>query len=340
MLRQLLVVALIGVSLPGMLAAEEMRLGETTTVAFASVDEGKRVLTNRDDFVQSMSPFDRAARLKTDKDVSEAQYLEFVGRSVLAWNEAEKRKAVSAMSDIQSRVGAWPLPWPEKMLLIKTTGDEEGDAPYTRANAVVFPGADLSLPVAKLRKTLCHELFHVLSRANPELRERLYATIGFVKCGEVEFPPELKPRKITNPDAPKNDHGIRVRVDGDECWAVPILFSRTERYDIGQGGRFFDYMVFRFLLLERRGESFQPILRDAQPRLVDARQLSGFMEQVGENTGYIIHPEEILADSFALLVLGEKRVPSPEIIERLEKELRGKPKREPNKARDTAGPGT
>lgn len=339
LLRALLILASIGIGLSSTLAAEEMRLGKTATVAFADVAEGKRILASRDDFVQSMSPFDRAARMKTDKDVSEEQYLEFAGHSVLAWSKAEEQEMAAAMSDIQSRVGSWPLPWPDKVLLVKTTGEEEGNAPYTRANAVIFPRSELTLPVAKLRKTLCHELFHVLSRANPELRERLYATIGFVKCGEVEFPPELKPRKITNPDAPRNDHGIRVRVDDVECWAVPILFSRTERYDVDRGGQFFDYMIFRFLLLERRGESFKPIVRDARPRLVDARRLTGFAEQIGENTGYIIHPEEILADNFALLVLDEDRIASPEVIERLRKELRKTSEAKPDKARDGASPG-
>ena len=33
--------------------------------------EGKKILTHRDEFVERMSPFDRSARLKTDRTVSE-----------------------------------------------------------------------------------------------------------------------------------------------------------------------------------------------------------------------------------------------------------------------------
>lgn len=47
-------------------------------------------------------------------------------------------------------------------------------------------------------------------------------------------------------------------------------------------------------------------------------QVSGFFEQVGRNTNYVIHPEEILADNFSLLILGERRVPSPEILEKMQ----------------------
>ncbi len=45
------------------------------------------------------------------------------------------------------------------------------------------------------------------------------------------------------------------------------------------------------------------------------KHISGFYEQVGRNTGYIIHPEEILADNFALLVLAQKNVRSPQILD-------------------------
>jgi hypothetical protein len=46
--------------------------------------------------------------------------------------------------------------------------------------------------------------------------------------------------------------------------------------------------------------------------------VSGFYEQVGRNTQYIIHPEEILADNFAMLVMGDQNVPSPEILKKLQ----------------------
>jgi hypothetical protein len=51
--------------------------------------------------------------------------------------------------------------------------------------------------------------------------------------------------------------------------------------------------------------------------LAAPEQISGFIEQVGQNTSYLIHPEEILADNFALLVLGMEDVPSPEILKRI-----------------------
>jgi hypothetical protein len=46
---------------------------------------------------------------------------------------------------------------------------------------------------------------------------------------------------------------------------------------------------------------------------------------VGRNTDYIIHPEEILAENFALLVLGAGNVPSPEVLTRMREALAKKP---------------
>ena len=302
----------------------QLTLGSNTTVAFASVEEARAVLTNRDDFVQSMSPFDRAARMKTDRDVSEAEYLGFVGGHVLEWTEAEKQKTTSAFEGIQKELVALSLPFPRKVLIIKTTGVEEGGASYTRADAIVIPKADLAAPAASTRIRICHELFHVLTRANPELREKCYAAIGFVKCDEVEFPPNLKSRKITNPDAPRNDHGVRLRVAGQEHWAIPILFSDAAKYDAERGGEFLNYLQFRFLLVEREAgaSAVKPLYDGQQARLIDMRDVRGFYEQVGRNTGYIIHPEEILADNFALLVVKDRNVRSPEIIRKLEEILR------------------
>ncbi len=70
---------LITLSLWAQVSQAQIEIGSNTTFSFASVDEGRRVLTATDDFVLRMSPFDRGARLKTDGDVSQEDYLEFVG---------------------------------------------------------------------------------------------------------------------------------------------------------------------------------------------------------------------------------------------------------------------
>jgi hypothetical protein len=288
-------------------------------LVFASAKEGAQILTTRDDFVTRLSAFDRSARMKTAKEVSERDYLDFVAANVLGWTDAEQVKLQAAMDGVRAKMEPLGLPFSESVHVVKTTGKEEGNAAYTRGDAVVFPARELQAPMVDIQKKLCHELFHILSRKNPRLREKLYESIGFVKCSEIDFPEALKARKITNPDAPRNDHSIKVQVKGQNRWAVPILYSSSERYDEAKGGDFFDYLRFELLLLDEQspGANGTPAYDSKNPALVSVNGVTGFFEKVGRNTPYIIHPEEILAENFTILILGSNKTPSPEIISKM-----------------------
>lgn len=291
-------------------AYADVDLRKGCAVRFASASEGAEILSRKDDFIQRLSAFDRAARMKTNRSISEAEFLKFVQGNVLTWNELEKAKIETAIASIRPALAALPLSLPKIVSFVKTTGAEEGRAFYTRDTAIVMPEKETDeADPGLLKKTIAHELFHILTRENPALREKLYQSIGFTKCDEVEFPSELKSRKITNPDAPRNDHVIRVGIRGEEVRAVPILFSKAPKYDVNRRGEFFNYLQLSFLQVPRTSA--------AQPILAAPEEVSGFFEQVGRNTDYVIHPEEILADNFALLILDEHNVPSPEIIEKM-----------------------
>jgi hypothetical protein len=255
--------------------------------------------------------------MKTAKEMTEKTYLRFVGDNVREWSSDEKALIDSALSFVQTRINQLSLSWPETIYLVKTTGNEEGHAAYTRGNAIVLPAVML-VPEGKgsIKKIVTHELFHILSRNNPDLKDRLYAAIGFHGCGELAYPLRLSQVKLTNPDAPINNYCIRLHVAGMPTWAIPVLYSVTPEYDENRGGEFFDYLKFEFLLLEA-GNSADPATArydEQHLQLVGPDDVTGFYEQVGRNTDYIIHPEEILADNFALLILGVEKVPSPKVI--------------------------
>ena len=65
-----------------------------------------------------------------------------------------------------------------------------------------------------------------------------------------------------------------------------------------------------------------PALKDGKPRLLDPAGVKDFHRKIGKNTGYIIHPEEVLADNFTLLMLGKKKVPTPRILEEMARLLK------------------
>jgi hypothetical protein len=293
-------------------------------IVFASAEEGRRFLSTRDDYVQSMSAFDRAARMKTERDVTESEYLAFAAKAPLDWEREERELVEAAYKDIQPAIARLRLPLPARIYFVKTSGVEDAHAAYTRQNAIVLPARILgSLRDRGLRRLIAHELFHVSTRANPKLVGPLYEVIGFHACGEVELPAGLRARRITNPDAPKDQHCIRVNVANEKVWALPVLFSLASKEDIARGGEFLDNVTVGLLLVDKPagGAVARPLMGPTGPRFLKLGDVTGFFEQIGRNTKYLIHPEEILADNFALLAIGERNVASPAILAGIEKVL-------------------
>jgi hypothetical protein len=290
---------------------------------FASEAEAKGMLSARDEFIVRMSPFDRAARMKTAREVSEAQFLEFVASAAEVWGKREREKVESAFRAVKAMVVSLSLPLPKQVYVVKTSGIEEGKVAYTRGNTIFLPENILAASERDILRLLAHELFHISSRNNPDLSRALYKSIGFHYCGEIEFPEKFTSRKITNPDAPKNDYCIQLVHNRQKVWAVPVLISQAPKYDTARGGEFFQYLKLSMLLVEppSADAGVRVLYIASGPRLADLQQFSGFFEQVGQNTGYVIHPEEILADNFSLLVMGERDVRSPEVLTRMQKIL-------------------
>jgi hypothetical protein len=55
--------------------------------------------------------------------------------------------------------------------------------------------------------------------------------------------------------------------------------------------------------------------------VLDPADVPEYFTAIGLNTRYIIHPEEILADNFTLLVRGDSKVRTPRILEELKRVL-------------------
>ena len=280
---------------------------------FATAARARGLLSTKDAYIERMSPLDRSVRMKTDRLVTEAEYLELAASATLDWEDWEKEAIGSAYQKIEPTLKALRLPLPPRLFVVKTTGREEGGSWYTRQTAVIVPRAELRRPTSYLQKVLAHELFHVASRAHPKLAERLYAAIGFRECGEPDYQTRLLERRITNPDAPYNNYCIRVVLDGQSIDATPILFFGLEIHTRPRGGKWHEYLRRGLLLRTRPGEP-------TAERIVQPKQVVGYFEQVGHNTSNVDHPEEIVAENFALLVMGQP-VRSPAVLENLRRAL-------------------
>lgn len=304
-------------------ADDTLSLTPRVQVKFAPVAEGRAALSFEDRFARAMSPWDRQARLRTNRDVATADFLAFAAGEVVAWDEASRSKVAAALLKVRERLGAWALPLPETILVVLTTGKEEGGAAYCRERAIVLPRRDVAQrPEPALEQLLLHELFHLVSAADPVLRDRLYASIGFSRWGPVTLPPDLEARRITNPDAPVIEHGIEVEVDGRTLTVMPLLYADVPRYPAGDERPFFAFLQFRLLAVRKDPMGrVVPVLRDGTPLLIDPAAVPAYHDKIGRNTGYIIHPEEVLADNFALLLLGRTGVKSPQVLDGLRRLL-------------------
>ena len=100
-----------------------------------------------------------------------------------------------------------------------------------------------------------------------------------------------------------------------------MLYSSEKNYDAKKGPSIFQSLVFRLLLVEKQGGHWQPRLAKGEPVVIDPKKEPAFLEKIGQNTNYIIHPDEILADNFVRLVMEDKDIATPRVIEEMRKVL-------------------
>lgn len=284
---------------------------------FASAKAGREILQADDDFMQRLSPFDLQARLQTTEKVAPDQYKKLLAANVLEWEDAQIESIRTVMQDLEEPLAKLKIPNMPTLQFVATTGREESGAAYTRANAIFLTKAQLQMNKQGLKKLVLHELFHVISRANLPLRDRLYNILGFVPSNEIILPQSLRDRGITNPDAPIIQHVLKVKLDSqEEALVAPVLYAKTD-YDPNVARSMFGYLNFG-LMKVTTGANGQLIATevDGEPVLFD-KSLADFRRQIGRNTEYIIHPEEVLADNFVELMMENSNVPDPWILKRM-----------------------
>lgn len=263
----------------------------------ATAAEGRSILEAEDDFTRALAGFERSFRMRTTAAVSDSEVRRFFGEQTLDFTEDETTAWHEAIAAVSREASAIAGALPSEVLVIKTTGREERSHAYTRGHAIVLPAAR----VAHLREEraiylLAHELFHVASRASSVLRDATHDLLGFKPIEPIVLPLELASRRLTNPDAHSLGHYIWL---GDRA-VIPLLIFRTPLEQAIESSSLLD--AVRVSLLQIDPET-RTVVRDAEgaPVLLDA-SATDWSQRIGRNTGYTIHPEEVLADNHALLV--------------------------------------
>jgi hypothetical protein len=299
----------------------EITFSETTAIRLATKEEGKELIARKDDFVAALSKFDLQSRLKTGADVKADDLLKLYQENVTDWPDEDAKAVLEAFAFVADRLKECKLKLPPKVFIIRTTGQEEAGAAYCRGPAIVLPAGKTGTKSAGLRQLCAHELFHVISSHDVELRTALYRMIGFTTCDPIVPPAKLRDRTIANPDAPRSDCVIELELDGERVFAAPILLASAD-FDPAANKSLFGYLQARLMVVEKQGDGWRAIENDGEPRLLEPSKLDSFWKQIGRNTNYIIHPDEILADNFMHLVMGTKDLKSPEVVEKMRETLK------------------
>jgi hypothetical protein len=97
---------------------------------------------------------------------------------------------------------------------------------------------------------------------------------------------------------------------------MPIIYSEEDQYT---GGYLFDYLSLKLMAIESVNGVYQPLINAGVPVLYRVSEVTNFYEQMGDNTDYVINPEETMANNFAYMVMQKADVPNPEILDSMRK---------------------
>lgn len=278
---------------------------------YASAEEGVELMMANTEYYDGFSQNDLDYKLAQSGATME-DYLEFAREQVLDFDEDEIAKIDNCFRRIEDIISenGYELPPIDEIILIKTTMDEEpGAGAYTHGTEIYLGDGFIDvIDEERLTVLLCHEMFHCLTRCNPEFREEMYSLINFtVVDHDFELPESVFEYHISNPDVEHHNSYATFIIHGQEidCFTD---FVTTMHYDESQSD-FFSCGTTALIPIDGSDLYYTP------------DEAENFYDVFGMNTGYVIDPEECMADNFSYAMVygmdgfdGEG-YPNPEIIE-------------------------
>ncbi|MBR2435716.1 MAG: hypothetical protein IKB22_09625 [Lentisphaeria bacterium] len=287
------------------------------TARCADVPEGQELIRNRTLYHGQINKKTLEFLLQRKGGTLE-EYIEFSALQVLPFTAEEEKRVQDTMEWIDQMLGSHglKLPDPGPLTFVKTTGEEELGATGYTCEGVIFLNKDAySISEAEdynFHLIVLHELSHCLSRLFPEYRQALYSLIHFtVLDHDIEIPEEVFEQIIANPDVEHHNSFATFTINGEkkDCYIVSLTDS----------------------VFEKKGDNF---LLGNHPGIVplgtttvyNMDQVEDFWKVFGQNTTYVIDPEEASANHFAFALMtldeGYGRFRNPEILEGVIKYLK------------------
>ena len=266
---------------------------------FASKDEGVSLLLANQEYYNGFSQNDLDFRMQ-ENDSTMDEYLAFAREQVLDFTDEEKALIDEYFASMNETLqdNAYTLPAIDEIVLIKTTLKEEyGADAYTHGTQIFISAGLLDDAISGdeeakeealnyLDTIFWHELFHCLTRCNPEFRAKMYALIHFTIADEdFPLPPSVFEYHTSNPDVEHHDAYASFHINGQDidCFVDSVTIKHFER----TGESFLDFADTALI----------PV--DGTDIYYTREQADNFYKVFGKNTAYVLDPEECMADNFS-----------------------------------------
>jgi len=307
-------------------------LSPTQSIVFLDSLQATTAITRDDmeNFFGDIGILDMSIQMKkdfskeTDRNVVLTAYKQYLKEDVLSFTADEKvllEKIFNRVLTNSNKVST--TIFGKEIRLIKTHAKHYGESVYyTRENIIVIPKHVLAEKnESAIYGTMLHELFHIYSRYHPKERAELYGLIGFKDIGPVsnlQIDQALKHRILLNPDGVDFSYAIKLDIGEDKpILAIPIILANTTAFKKGQP-EFFSYLDFGLFKISPPYSKLIKVHSDNDGNtLLKPEQLGDFYKQIKDNTNYIIHPDEVMADNFMFLITAQEK---PESVKRFSEE--------------------
>lgn len=305
------------VLLAGMFTSCADKKSNNFNYKYADVSEGIELMLGNTEYYEGLTANDLEYKMQK-KNATLEEYKEFAKLQVLEFSEEEKKALDECMASINEKVSkkGKNIPPIDQIVFIKTTQEEEcGSSAYTHGtqiylSSIVTKMLTLDDESIKIHgeNLLWHEIFHCLTRCNPDFRKEMYKLINFtVQEEDYKIPPSVLEYFISNPDVERHNSSAVFDIGGKqvECFTALVTTKHFEK----PGDSFFECMTTALVPVDGTDIFYTP--DDAV----------NFNEIFGINTGYVIDPEECLADNFGYAMTygvggpDGSGYPTPEIIE-------------------------
>ncbi|MFT7449402.1 MAG: hypothetical protein ACI9VN_000106 [Patescibacteria group bacterium] len=303
-------------------------LSPTQNIVFLDSLQATTAITQDDieNFFGDVGILDMSIQMKKDygKDANRetvlSDYKQFLKEDVLSFTEGERafvekifKRVLANSNKVSTKI------FGNEIRLVKTHAKHYGESVYyTRENIIVIPKHVLvEKNESAFYGTMLHELFHIYSRYHSKERAALYELIGFKDIGPVsnlQIDPALKHRILLNPDGVDFSYAIKMDIGEDKpILAIPIILANTTAFKKGQN-EFFSYLDFGLFKISPPYSRLIKVHSNTDgSTMLRPDQLGDFYRQIKDNTNYIIHPDEVMADNFMYLIQAQE---DPEALKR------------------------